>query len=106
MHSAFNMLVFPNSMFTSLLLLLIFMKGLCFLRRNSTKKYQLLLLLLPKRKITPFDSVSPFESIPSLSTDACGVLSQLRRLNPNKARGPDELSPQLLILVSEELVLC
>ena len=38
-----------------------------------------------------FDSVSPFESIPSLSIDASGVLSQLRRLNPNKAHGPDEL---------------
>ena len=35
MHSAFNMLVFPNSMFTSLLLFFI-MKGLCTLRRNST----------------------------------------------------------------------
>ena len=32
----------------------------------------------PKRKITLFDGVSPFESIPSLSIDACGVLSQLK----------------------------
>ena len=47
--------------------------------------------------------MSPFESIPSLSIDACGVLSQLRQLNPNKAQGPDELSPQLLKLVAEEL---
>ena len=47
--------------------------------------------------------MSPFESIPSLSIDACGVLSQLRRLNPNKAHGLDELSPQLLKLVTEEL---
>ena len=47
--------------------------------------------------------MSPFQSIPSLSIDACGVLSQLRRLNPNKAHGPDELSPQLLKLVAEEL---
>ena len=47
--------------------------------------------------------MSPFESIPSLSIDACGVLSEIRRLNPNKAKGPDELSPQLLKLVAEEL---
>ena len=58
---------------------------------------------IPKRNITLFDGVSPFESIPSLSIDACGVLSQFRRLNPNKAHGPDELSPQLLKLVAEEL---
>ena len=57
----------------------------------------------PNRSIALFD-VSPFESIPSLSIDACGVLSQLKGLNPNKAHGPDELSPQLLILVAEELV--
>ena len=50
----------------------------------------------PKRSIDPFDGVSPFVSIPSLSIDACGALSQLRRLNPNKAHGPDELSPQPL----------
>ena len=31
-----------------------------------------------KGSITLFDGVSPFESIPSLSIDACGVLSQLR----------------------------
>ena len=31
-----------------------------------------------KRKITLFDGVSPFESIPSLSIEACVVLSQLR----------------------------
>ena len=41
---------------------------------------------IPNRKITLFDGVSPFESIPSLSIDACGVLSQLRQLNPNKAK--------------------
>ena len=58
---------------------------------------------ITKGKITLFDGVSPFESIPSLSIDACGVLSQLRQLNPNKAQGPDELSPQLLKLVAEEL---
>ena len=58
---------------------------------------------IPKRKITPFDGVSPFESIPSLSIDTCGVFPQLRRLNPSKAHGPDELSPQLLKLVAEEL---
>ena len=33
-HSAFNLLVFPNSTFTSLLFFL--MKGPCALRRNST----------------------------------------------------------------------
>ena len=58
---------------------------------------------IPKVKITLFDGMSPFESIPSLSIDACGALSQLRRLNPNKAHGPDELSPQLTKLVAEEL---
>ena len=58
---------------------------------------------IPREKITLFDGVSPFRSIPSLSIDACGVLYQLRRLNPNKAHGPDELSPQLLRLVAEEL---
>ena len=47
--------------------------------------------------------MSPFESIPSHSIDACGVLSQLRQLNHIKALGPDELSPQLLKLVAEEL---
>ena len=57
----------------------------------------------PKRNITLFDGVSPFESIPSLSIDACGALSQLKRLNPNESHGPDELSPQLLKRVSEEL---
>ena len=56
-----------------------------------------------KRKITLFDGVSPIESIPSFSIDACGVLSQHRWLSPNKAHGPDELSPQLLKLVAEEL---
>ena len=50
---------------------------------------------IPKGKITLFDGVSPLESIPSFSIDACLVISQLRRLNPNKAHGPDELSPQL-----------
>ena len=34
MHSAFNLLVFPNSIFTPLFCFL--MKGLCALRRNST----------------------------------------------------------------------
>ena len=58
---------------------------------------------IPNGRITLFDGVSPFESIPSLSIDACGVLSQLRRLNPNKAHGPDEMSHQLLKLVAEEL---
>ena len=53
--------------------------------------------------MTIFDGVSLLESITSPSIDACGVLSQLRRLNPNKARGPDELSPQLLKLVAEDL---
>ena len=47
--------------------------------------------------------MSPFEPIPSLSIDACRVLSQPRQLNPNKAQRPDELSPQLLELVAEEL---
>ena len=55
---------------------------------------------IPKRKITLFDGVSPFQSISSLSIDACGVLSQLRRLNPNRAHGHEELSPQLLKLVA------
>ena len=45
-----------------------------------------------------FDCVSPTESIPSLYVDACGVLSQLRRLNPSKPHEPNELSPQLLKL--------
>ena len=58
---------------------------------------------IPKGKITLFDGVSSFESILSLSIDACDVLSQLRRLRTNKAHGPDELSPQLLKLVAEEL---
>ena len=58
---------------------------------------------IPKGKITLFDGMSPFESIPSLFIDACSVSSQLRRLNPNKAHGPDELSPQLLKLVAEGL---
>ena len=57
---------------------------------------------IPKGKITLLDGVSPFKSIPSLSIETCGVLSQLRQLNPNKAHGPDELSPQLLKLVAEE----
>ena len=34
MHSAFNLLFFPNSMFTPLLFFIL--KGLCVLRRNST----------------------------------------------------------------------
>ena len=36
MHSAFNLLVFPYSMFTPLFFYLL--KGLCALRRNSTYK--------------------------------------------------------------------
>ena len=60
----------------------------------------------PKRKITIFDGVSPFESIPSLSIDACGVLSKLGRLDPNKAHGPDELSSLLLKLSQRNLLLC
>ena len=59
---------------------------------------------IPKRNIALFDGVSPFESITSLPIGACEVLSQHRQLNPNKAHGPDELSPQLLELVTEELV--
>ena len=35
MHSAFNLLIFPNSMLTSLLLFFL-LKGICALRRNST----------------------------------------------------------------------
>ena len=58
---------------------------------------------IPKGNLTLFDDVSTFESIPSLSIDTCGVLSQLRQLNPNKAHGPDERSSQLLKLVTEEL---
>ena len=58
---------------------------------------------IPKGKITLFDGVSPIESIPSLSIDEYGALSQPRRLDPNKTHGPDELSPQLLKLVAEEL---
>ena len=57
----------------------------------------------PKGNITLFDCVSPFESIPSLSNDTCGALSQLKRSNPNKAHETDELSTQLLKLVAEEL---
>ena len=57
----------------------------------------------PKRNMTLFDSVSPFESIPSLSIDACGALSQLKRSSPNRAHEPDEVSPQLLKLVALEL---
>ena len=57
-----------------------------------------------RRKITLFDGVSPLESIPSPSIDPSCALSQLRGLNPNKAQGPDKLSPQLSIkLVAEEL---
>ena len=47
--------------------------------------------------------MSSFESIPSIYIDACGVLSQLKRLNSNKAHGPVELSPQLIKLVKKEL---
>ena len=57
----------------------------------------------PIRKIILLSGVSPFESIPSFSIDECGVLSQLRRLSPNTAHGPHELSPQQLKLVAEEL---
>ena len=42
MRSAFNLLIFPNSMFHTIF----YMKGLCALWRNSTKKLPLLLLLL------------------------------------------------------------
>ena len=55
---------------------------------------------IPKGNITLFDGVIPFESIPSLSIDECGVLSKPRQLDPNKAHGPDELSPQLLKLLA------
>ena len=36
MHSAFNLLVFPNSMFTPFFVCFLSMKGLCALWRNST----------------------------------------------------------------------
>ena len=38
-----------------------------------------------------------------LSSELCGVLSQLKRSNRNKAHRPDELPPQLLKLIAEEL---
>ena len=60
-------------------------------KAESLNKHFHSIFCKPKRNITLFDGVSPFQSIPSLSIDACGVLSQLRQLNPNKAQGPDEL---------------
>ena len=39
----------------------------------------------PKRNIILFDGVSPFESIPSPSINECGLLSQLKSVNLNKA---------------------
>ena len=72
-------------------------------KAEALNKHFLSIFSKPKRRITLFDGVSPFESIPSLSIDACGVLSQLIRLNPNKSHGSDELPPQLLKLVAEEL---
>ena len=57
----------------------------------------------PQSNITPFDEVSPFESVPSLSINTKGVSSQLMRFSPSKPNGRDELSPQLLMLVAEEL---
>ena len=72
-------------------------------KAEALNKHFLNVFRKPKSRIALFDGVSPFESIPSLSIDACCVLSQLRWLNPNKAHGPDELSPQLLKLVAKEL---
>ena len=71
--------------------------------KTEALNYHFHVFSIPERKIALFDGMSPFESIPSHSIDACGVLSQLIRLNPNKAHRPDELTPQLLKLVAEEL---
>ena len=70
---------------------------------NALNKHFHSVLSKPKRNIALFDVVSHFESISSLSIDACGVLSQLRRLNNDKENGLDELYPQLLKLVAEKL---
>ena len=73
------------------------------LNKHFLNKHFLQVFRIPTRKITLFDGVLPFESIPSLSIDGHCALFQLRRLRPNKAHGPEELSPQLLKLVAEEL---
>ena len=51
----------------------------------------------------PDKGVSPFPSISNLNIGTEGVAKQLSNLNPSKACGPDEMSPRLLKMVSNEL---
>ena len=46
---------------------------------------------------------SPYSSIPHLNIGVEGVAKQLQNLNPNKARGPDKMSPRLLKIVATEI---
>ena len=45
----------------------------------------------------------PYPSIPKLNIVTEGVEAQLRRLNPSKAQGPDELPPWFLSMIASEL---
>ena len=46
---------------------------------------------------------SPYSSIPHLNIGVEGVAKQLQNLNPNKASGPDQMSPRLLKTVATEI---
>ena len=46
----------------------------------------------------------PYPSIPKFNIVTEGVEAQLRRLNPSKAQGPDELPPWFLSMIASELV--
>ena len=53
--------------------------------------------------ILPEIGLSNYPPIPDLSFDVNGVKKQILNLNPNKACGPDNLSPRTLKLLADEL---
>ena len=53
--------------------------------------------------ILPEIGLSNYPPIPDLSFDVNGVKKQIFNLNPNKACGPDNLSPRILKLFADEL---
>ena len=53
--------------------------------------------------ILPGIGISNYPTIPNLSFHVNGVKKQLSNLNPNKACGPDNLSPRILKLLADDL---
>ena len=51
----------------------------------------------------PAESDSDIPSMPDIEFNREGVVKLLSELNPNKAMGPDEISPRYLNMVAEEI---